>query len=151
MTHWWRVTAFTKVEVFERRGAVFFRLMGQIPLRRGDEASTRWAMAMAARTLDDGAKLGLYPEGTRSKTGEVGPFTDGAFRLAIETGCPIVPMAVNGAYSALVKGDWRFGVSDAEVRVLEPISTEGMTLDDLPALRERVRDIIIAEVNTMRA
>jgi 1-acyl-sn-glycerol-3-phosphate acyltransferase len=66
MTHWWRVTAFTKVEVFERRGAVFFRLMGQIPLRRGDEESSRWALDMATRTLADGGKLGLYPEGTRS-------------------------------------------------------------------------------------
>ena len=66
MSHWWRVTAFTKVEVFERRGAVFFRLMGQIPLRRGDEASTEWAMAMASSTLADGNKVGLYPEGTRS-------------------------------------------------------------------------------------
>jgi 1-acyl-sn-glycerol-3-phosphate acyltransferase len=66
MSTWWRVTAFTKVEVFERRGAVFFRLMGQIPLRRGDEESTRWALDMAGRTLADGNKLGLYPEGTRS-------------------------------------------------------------------------------------
>lgn len=69
MSHWWRVTAFTKVEVFERRGAVFFRLMGQIPLRRGDEDSTRWALEMASRTLADGHKLGLYPEGTRSPDG----------------------------------------------------------------------------------
>lgn len=66
MSHWWRVTAFTKAEVFGRRGAVFFRLMGQIPLRRGDEEATRWALDMAARTLADGNKLGLYPEGTRS-------------------------------------------------------------------------------------
>ncbi len=66
MSHWWRITAFTKVEVFERRGAVFFRLMGQIPLRRGDEESTAWAMDMARRALADGGKLGLYPEGTRS-------------------------------------------------------------------------------------
>jgi 1-acyl-sn-glycerol-3-phosphate acyltransferase len=66
MSHWWRVTAFTKVEVFERRGAVFFRLMGQIPLRRGDEEATAWALDMASRTLADGNKLGLYPEGTRS-------------------------------------------------------------------------------------
>lgn len=66
ITHWWRVTAFTKVEVFEKRGAIFFRLMGQIPLRRGDEESTRWAMDMAQRTLARGDKLGLYPEGTRS-------------------------------------------------------------------------------------
>ena len=66
MSHWWRVSAFTKVEVFERRGAIFFRLMGQIPLRRGDEESSRWALDMARRTLADGGKLGLYPEGTRS-------------------------------------------------------------------------------------
>lgn len=66
ITHWWRVTAFTKVEVFERRGAVFFRLMGQIPLRRGDEESTVWALDMAARALAYGGMLGLYPEGTRS-------------------------------------------------------------------------------------
>lgn len=66
MSHWWRVTAFAKVEVFEKRGAIFFRLMGQIPLRRGDEASTKWALDMASRALDDGGKVGLYPEGTRS-------------------------------------------------------------------------------------
>ena len=66
MGTWWQVTAFAKVEVFEGRGAVFFRLMGQIPLRRGDEASTEWAMDMAARTLARGGRLGLYPEGTRS-------------------------------------------------------------------------------------
>ena len=54
------------VEVFTKRGAIFFRLMGQIPLRRGDEASTVWAMDMATRCLADGSKLGLYPEGTRS-------------------------------------------------------------------------------------
>lgn len=67
--HWWRVTAFTKVEVFERPGSVFFRLMGQIPLRRGDAAATAWAMDMAGLTLEGGGKLGLYPEGTRSPDG----------------------------------------------------------------------------------
>lgn len=66
MSHWWRVTAFTKSEVFERRGAVFFRLMGQIPLRRGDEEATAWALDMAGRALAGGGMLGLYPEGTRS-------------------------------------------------------------------------------------
>jgi len=66
MSQWWRVTAFAKVEVFQARGAIFFRLMGQIPLRRGDEESTTWALAMAASTLADGNKVGVYPEGTRS-------------------------------------------------------------------------------------
>ena len=73
----------------------------------------------------------IFPEGTRSRDGELQPFKDGAFRLAIEAGVPILPLAVNGAYTALVKGDWRFGVSNAEVRVLEPIPTDGMTNDDI--------------------
>lgn len=66
MSTWWRVTAFTKVEWFQGRGAPFFRLMGQIPLRRGDPAATDWAIDMASSALAYGGKIGLYPEGTRS-------------------------------------------------------------------------------------
>ncbi len=66
MSTWWRVTAFTKVEAFQSRGGLFFRIMGQIPLRRGDEAATDWALVMATQALRRGGKIGLYPEGTRS-------------------------------------------------------------------------------------
>jgi 1-acyl-sn-glycerol-3-phosphate acyltransferase len=66
MTEWWRVSAFTKLEWFEHRGSLFFRLMGQIPLRRGDARSTEWAMQMSRYALGDGGRIGLYPEGTRS-------------------------------------------------------------------------------------
>lgn len=66
MSTWVRVSAFTKVEWFEHRGALFFRLMGQIPLRRGDAAATEWAMQMSRHALADGGRIGLYPEGTRS-------------------------------------------------------------------------------------
>lgn len=62
----WRVTAFTKIEWFQSRAAPFFRLMGQIPLRRGDARSTDWAISMASSALAFGGKIGLYPEGTRS-------------------------------------------------------------------------------------
>lgn len=65
----WRLTFFTKVEVFERPGAAFFRGTGQIPLRRGDEASTKWALAMSEHALDRRGKLAVYPEGTRSPDG----------------------------------------------------------------------------------
>lgn len=66
MSTWWRVTAFTKLEWFQGPVAPFFRLMGQIPLRRGDPASTEWAIRMASAALGYGGKIGLYPEGTRS-------------------------------------------------------------------------------------
>ena len=64
-----RVVFFTKIEVFERFGAFFFRWSGQIPLRRGDEGSTRWSLRMAAQCVSDGCKLSIYPEGTRSPDG----------------------------------------------------------------------------------
>lgn len=66
MSNWWRVVAFTKVEAFEGRGSIFFRIMGQIPLRRGDEPATHWAMEMSRHVLADGSKIGIYPEGTRA-------------------------------------------------------------------------------------
>ena len=75
MSTWWRVTAFTKAEWFEGRSAIFFRWMGQIPLRRGDEASTEWCLDMARRTLADGNRVGIYPEGTR------GPDPTSLYRL----------------------------------------------------------------------
>ena len=78
-------------------------------------------------------------------------FKSGAFRVAIETGTPILPLVVHGTRPALRKGDWRFGVVDAEVRVLEPIETAGMTMADMPALRDTTRARIAEELALMKA
>ena len=82
---------------------------------------------------------------------QLGPFKDGAFRLAIETGTPILPLAVHGTRPALRKHDWRFGVSDADVYVLDTIDTSGLTRQDVPALRERARDVIAAKLVEVNA
>ena len=65
----WRLCFFTKVEAYEGAGGFFFRWAGQIPLRRGDEESTAWALEMSQLALESGAKLCVYPEGTRSPDG----------------------------------------------------------------------------------
>jgi 1-acyl-sn-glycerol-3-phosphate acyltransferase len=65
----WRLAFFTKIEAYRGPSGAFLRLVGQIPLKRGDEASTRWALAMAHEVLLQGRKLGIYPEGTRSADG----------------------------------------------------------------------------------
>src|SRR5690606_27962710 len=72
------------------------------------------------------------------------PFKDGAFRIAVEMGLPILPMAVAGTRGAMRKGSLLFGRTRAEVRVLEPIPTEGLTVKDVGALRDRVRALIQA-------
>lgn len=60
---------FTKIEAYESAGGPFFGGVGQIPLRRGDEASTAWALDMSAEVVRMGTKLCIYPEGTRSPDG----------------------------------------------------------------------------------
>jgi 1-acyl-sn-glycerol-3-phosphate acyltransferase len=125
------------------------RMAGDIRLVRGNKDSIVAAMDACKDRLAKKTSVMIFPEGTRSRTGELGPFKDGAFRLAIETQTPILPIAVHGAYEALVKGDWRYGVCEARVHVLEAVPVDGMTLDDVPELRERVRALIAAEVATM--
>ena len=118
-------------------------LVGDIPVKRGVGPSAIEAMARGRKALENRVSVMIFPEGTRSRTSELLPFKDGAFRLAIEAGVPILPLAVSGTRTALPKHDWRFGRSVAEVHVLEPVETAGFTLADVPALKARVRDMIV--------
>src|SRR6056297_1386891 len=126
-------------------------LARDIPLTRGDTDSAAAALEASRERLDSKVSVMIFPEGTRSKTGDLRPFKSGAFRLAIETQLPILPLAVYGTRDALRKHDWRLGYAEAEVRVLDPIPTEGLTMDDMPALRDGVRDVIAAARDELRA
>lgn len=127
------------------------RMSNDIRLVRGSKQSIVSAMKDAHDRLDHDLSVMIFPEGTRSHDGGLGEFKDGAFRLAIEFGCPILPMALVGTREAINKGDWRFGVTDAEIRVLEPIETTGLTNDDIPELRERTRALIERTIAEMKA
>lgn len=118
------------------------RMAGDIAVRRSSRNSRVEAIEGCRDRLKKRVSVMIMPEGTRSGTGDLLPFKDGAFRLAIEMGCPILPLAVAGTRNAIPKGSWVFGRARAEVRVLQPIPTEGLSLAELPALRERVRTLI---------
>ncbi len=121
------------------------RMAGDIAVRRSERASRAEALEQCRDRLRKRVSVMVFPEGTRSRTSELLPFKDGAFRLAVEFGVPILPLVVAGTRGALAKGSGVFGRARAEVRVLEPIPTEGLTLSDVPALRDRVRALIVAE------
>jgi 1-acyl-sn-glycerol-3-phosphate acyltransferase len=118
-------------------------LAGDIPVKRGFGPSAVEAMERCRYVLRQRVSVMIFPEGTRSKTAELLPFKDGAFRLAIEAGVPVLPLALSGTGTALPKHGWRFGRSAAEVRVLAPVETTGLTLADVPALKARVREMIV--------
>jgi 1-acyl-sn-glycerol-3-phosphate acyltransferase len=118
------------------------RMAGDVSIRRTDRSSRFEAIELCRDRLNRKVSVMIFPEGTRSKTGELLPFKDGAFRLAIEEQLPILPMAVAGTRKAITKGSLVIGRSRAEVRVLEPVPTTGLTLADVAALREQVRSRI---------
>jgi 1-acyl-sn-glycerol-3-phosphate acyltransferase len=72
------------------------------------------------------------------------PFKDGAFRLAIDTGADVLPMAVAGTEGALSKHDWRPGYARGILTIGKAISTAGMTHKDVPRLKEAARAQIAA-------
>ncbi len=121
-------------------------LAGDVPVRRGDPGSARRALRRCAAYLKAGVPVMLFPEGTRSKTEEMRPFKDGAFKLAVEAGCPILPLALVGTRQALPKHDWRMGWSTGRVMVGEPIDCSELTSGDIPALKAEVR----AQIEEMR-
>ena len=126
-------------------------LVGDVPVKRGFGPSAVEAMARCRKALESRVSVMIFPEGTRSKTAELLPFKDGAFRLAIEAGVPILPLAVSGTSTALRKHDWRFGKSVAEVRILPAVETAGLALSDVPALKTRVRTMIVEARDVLAA
>jgi 1-acyl-sn-glycerol-3-phosphate acyltransferase len=116
---------------------------GDVAVKRGTKDSVAQAMRQCRWYLEQGMPVMIFPEGTRSGTGELLPFKDGAFRLAIEAEADILPIAVAGTRSALPKHSWRFGRSIGWVTVGEPIATAGLSLTDVEPLKARAREAII--------
>ena len=118
------------------------RMALDVPVRRGERESAIAALAECRDRLARRVSVMIFPEGTRSRTDDLLPFKDGAFHLAIQSRVPILPVAIAGTRSCMAKGSFAFRHAHAKARVLAPIATDGLTLDDVPALRERTRATI---------
>jgi 1-acyl-sn-glycerol-3-phosphate acyltransferase len=119
---------------------------GYIPVVRGRRDSIEKCMAKARWWLEQGVSVLFFPEGTRSEDGVVKPFKAGAFRLAIESGCDILPCGISGTLHALPKGTWKHSDDYTTMRLLvgEPIPVAGYHVDDVEALTARARGAVIA-------
>ena len=115
------------------------RMGGDIPLRRGDGESVRAMFSACRHTLRHGLSVMIFPEGTRSRDGELGAFKDGAFRLAIEEQVPILPIAIEGTHDCIVKGSRRLGRARAVARILPAIESRGLGVEDAPRVRDLAR------------
>lgn len=110
-----------------------------IRLRRGDPQSIGEMMSEASRTLDDGSSIMMFPEGTRSPDGRLRAFKHGAFTLAQASGCPILPIVIEGTARALPKRGFVLqGRHPIAIRVLDEIPHE--------KLRDRPVEAVVDEV-----
>src|SRR5262249_54729696 len=122
------------------------RVAGHIPISRDDPGSRSGALSEMRERLLAKTSVVLFPEGTRSADGSIAPFREGGFRLAIRLGMPVVPLAVKGTELALRKHSLTLHPTSGSVTVLPPVETAGLSAADAPALAERVRGLIAAEL-----
>ena len=115
-------------------------LNGYVPLVRDDRRSILRAVRGCRRLLQQGMSVLIFPEGTRTMTGQLQAFKRGAFFLAVKARCPVVPIVVHGTGDCLPKhGAVLRQTMHARVEVLDPIEPGAMGTAEL---RDRVRAAI---------
>jgi 1-acyl-sn-glycerol-3-phosphate acyltransferase len=121
------------------------RFVGFLTVDRTGAREGKARIELAARLMRErGYSFLIFPEGTRSGDGGLGPFRRGGFFLALESGAPIVPVAIRGTYEMMPRGRWYVGKGRIRVDVLAPVPSAGTTVETMPELMEKVRAAITA-------
>lgn len=139
-----RVSFLAKKEYFTECGlkgrlkAFFVRGTGLIPIDRDDTDAAQAALDAGAAAVEHGLLLGVYPEGTRSPDGRLFRGKTGIARMAMDTGVPVVPVAMVGTDRVLPVGAVRPSLAPVEVRIGPPL-TPPVPSSDPATLRRQVR------------
>jgi 1-acyl-sn-glycerol-3-phosphate acyltransferase len=120
------------------------KFAGFIDVNRKDPIQSKRAIARAVESLKAGSNFIIFPEGTRSRTGQLGEFKKGGFVVAIDAGSRIVPVAILGAHLLLPPGGFRIRPGTVRVRVLDPENAASYSYEERDRLMVVVRDRIAA-------
>jgi 1-acyl-sn-glycerol-3-phosphate acyltransferase len=127
------------------------RMAGDIPVQRSSRSQSARSLMQCARYLRQRCSVVFFPEGTRSRDGQVLPFSEGPFRLAIREQVSILPLVVEGSANALPRNSWLFGArQDIHLHVLQAVSMAGWGVDQSAALRDHVRQKIVDKLSSLR-
>ena len=123
-------------------------LAGNVLIDRGDATKAKAAMVKTTDALQhQDTSIWVFVEGTRNLGKGLLPFKKGAFQMAIAAGVPIVPICCSNYKRTMRLNRWRTG--PLRIRGLPPISTEGMTPDDMPNLMEQCRAQMVACIDEL--
>ncbi|MBS1856510.1 MAG: 1-acyl-sn-glycerol-3-phosphate acyltransferase [Acidobacteria bacterium] len=127
------------------------RMAGDVPVERSDRGKSARALMQCGQYLRRQCSVVFFPEGSRSPDGQVRPFAEGPFMLAIREQVPILPLVVEGSGNALPKHSWVFGPrQDIHLQVLPEVAVAGWETRQSAALRDAVRGKIVDELCRLR-
>lgn len=121
---------------------ISMRRAGYIGIKRDDPREAIQSLQKANNTLKGGASVVIFPEGTRSPDGRLQSFKRGGFKLALRSGCDIVPVTIRDSYRIVPKGSFKINKGSFDICFGKPISAKGYTSKDIPQLMEKVREAI---------
>ncbi|HUU41627.1 MAG TPA: lysophospholipid acyltransferase family protein [Desulfatiglandales bacterium] len=111
---------------------------GYLSIDRSSPAKAKSTIEQAINKIKAGASILIFAEGTRSRDGRLQPLKRGGFHLAMESGSPIVPVAIKGTYQIMPKGSFRIKKGSIRIQVDRPIETTDYNKQTLPELVQRV-------------
>lgn len=126
------------------------RMSKEISIDRKDPRNGARAMMQCVRVLRGGCSILIYAEGTRSNDGNLLPFSEGPFQLAIREGIPVLPVVIEGTGRNLGKNEVLFRpLHPLYLRILKPVFTDGRNVKQAGELRDLVRDAMAAELRLL--
>ena len=122
----------------------YSKAMGMVFIDRGKARDAQRNLLAIADRLRGGQHLCVFPEGTRSRDGRVGPFKSGPFQLAIQAGVPVVPVAMDGTGRVVPPHGFAVRPGTIRVRFGAPIPTDQLGPHDRQALTRQAHDAVVA-------
>jgi 1-acyl-sn-glycerol-3-phosphate acyltransferase len=141
--HWLAKKELFRIPIF----GMILKWMGSIEVDREDRVKGYWSIKQAVEKIKGGATVLIFPEGTRSATGELLPFHKGGFSLAILSGAPILPITIKGTNRVMPKGFFRVFPGATQVIIHDPVETKNLSLKDRDWLQEKIREILQKNLN----
>jgi len=118
------------------------RAAGFVPVDRGDAARSVATVDTALKRLRSGKSLVVFPEETRTRTGELGPFKKGAALLALKSGHPLLPVGIAGSRKVLPRGAWNMTPGRVVLAIGTPIEMDGRSARERNEVMRQMRNAV---------
>lgn len=119
------------------------KMLGHVFIKRGSAAAARESLMEVEQTLQDGICTVIFPEGTRSLDGKVGPFKKGAFHIALDLNLPIIPISLTGCYEVMNRKAHYVTRHPIKMHIGKPVLPEQFDHENPQNTIDMLRDLVI--------